>query len=97
MELLPRVVCVNETPKPSPSAVLRLILALAVGYFMISAWDDYLDELLREQLGLQRDTLSERLIRAVAATIIAIIVLGIANVHIDDLFGANINDISKSI
>lgn len=86
------VVRLNKpTPAPKPLIVVKLIVAISIAYFMISAWDDYLDELLRKMFGLEQDTLRDRLVRAVIATILAIIVLRLVGVHIDDLFGVLIH------
>lgn len=89
---IPSVYCL-KTPTPSPSfqAVCRLVLALICVYFMISAWDDFLDEALRETFQLE-DTLSGRLLRAFIASGIAVLVLMLVRIDIDDLMGVFIHE-----
>lgn len=69
---IPYVFCLkSNTPSPSFGVVMRLVVALVVAYFMISAWDDFLDELIRRLFNIHHDTLSGRLLRAVVASVVA--------------------------
>src|SRR5437763_16424080 len=89
---IPQVYCLKTgTPTPPIIVVFRLILALVSVYFMISAWDDFLDESIRTVFHLH-DTISQRLFRAVLATLLAIAVLMIVRIDIDDLMGVFLHD-----
>ena len=76
------------TPAPKLKTALKIVVGLVFAFFMISAWDDFLDELIRQAFGLTSDSLGARLIRALIATVLAIVVLAAVNIHLDDLLGA---------
>lgn len=83
------VFCVPKpTPTPSVIATVRLILALVVAFFMVSSWDDLLDELIRKYIVGQRSTTLALVVRAVIATMVAILILLFVHIDIDDVFGA---------
>jgi hypothetical protein len=89
---IPQVSCIKtDTPSPNFKVVLRLIVAFVSVYFMISAWDDVLDEAIRNYFHLQ-DTVGGRLVRAIIASTIAIVVLMIVRIDLDDLMGAFVHD-----
>jgi hypothetical protein len=91
-QTIPQVYCVKTKTPPLPwETIFRLVLALVSVYFMISAWDDFLDEGIRHFFHLQ-DTLSGRLIRAFLASVIAAFVLMILKIDLDDLMGIFVHD-----
>jgi len=79
----------NEGKPDAPNfiTVITLIVALSSAYFMISAWDDYLDHLIRTYFGITKESLNDTGLRAVIATVFALAILGTLNIHIDDIFG----------
>jgi hypothetical protein len=91
-DLPPEVRCLpTKTPAPSFEMVLKITTALVAVYFMVSAWDDFLDEAIRNYFGLH-DTLEGRLFRALVASLIAVTVLMVVQIHIDDLMGIVLHD-----
>lgn len=89
----PQVRCVKSpTPAPSWKTFTRLVVALVIVYFMISAWDDVLDETLRRLFGFtNNEGIMGKLVRALVATIIALTALKLVHIDIDDLMGAFID------
>ena len=90
---IPQVHCLRDaTPSPSFSVVVRLVVALVIVYFMISAWDDFLDECIRKAFHIEKDTLAGRLMRAIVASLIAVAILMLVRIDIDDLMGAFVHE-----
>lgn len=88
----PEVRCLPvKTPAPSFQTILRIVAALVAVYFMVSAWDDFLDEGIRKLFGLQ-ETVGGRFLRALIASLIALTVLMIVQIHLDDLMGIVLHD-----
>lgn len=88
----PSVICQTiPTPSPSFKTVCAIVVSLVVVYFMLSAWDDFLDEAIRNVFGL-KDTLSGRFARACIASWIAFTVLVLLEIDIDDLMGVFLHD-----
>lgn len=89
---VPEVYCLKTSTPPLPwKTIFRLVIALVSVYFMISAWDDFLDEAIRKFFHLD-DTLSGRLFRAFLASVIAAFVLMVLKIDLDDLMGIFVHD-----
>ena len=58
---------------------------------MVSAWDDWLDDLIRTHLHITKESLSDKAWRAIVSTLFALAVLGIFKIDVDDLFGTVIH------
>ena len=85
------VKCVIQTPTPHPLAALRLVLALVFAFFMISAWDRFLDLVLKRCFRI-RNCLVAAFVRAVIATLLAWFVLIVVDIDVDDAFGSVLED-----
>lgn len=64
-----------------------IIALLSISYFIVSAWDDYLDGIIEKKFGLSRNRPEDRFRRAIIATLIALAILWAINLDIGEVFG----------
>lgn len=90
---LPEVFCVSQpSPGSSADSIVRLVFALVFAYFMISAWDDFLSQVVRDVFGFNDRSLRELFTRGVISTILALAVLYVVDIDIAATFGILLYD-----